>query len=63
MSSLTTWLRAPMTKLRHANETLLAEIELVREENRRLYLLVRALRDVNASLDARLLEQDAEVPS
>lgn len=45
-------------ELRQLAETLEAENERLREENRRLHTLCRALRDVNEHLDKRLLAEE-----
>jgi len=44
--------------LRQLAESLEAENERLREENRRLHTLCRCLRDVNEHLDKRLLAED-----
>lgn len=44
--------------LRQLAESLEAENERLREENRRLHTLCRALRDVNEHLDKRLLAEE-----
>ena len=44
--------------LRQLAESLEAENERLREENRRLHTLCRCLRDVNEHLDKRLLAEE-----
>ena len=52
------WLREA-SELRQLAATMEAENERLRKENHQLLTLCRALRDVNAHLDKRLLAEDA----
>jgi hypothetical protein len=48
----------PSRDLRQLAESLEAESDRLRDENRRLHTLCRALRDVNEHLDKRLLAEE-----